>query len=184
MDALELFWSSYILVYDDNSQSRLFHTAQNRAESLESDVRNGSDQLSNRIHDIAERWAKILRIVLMDQWLWVIVVGSSLAGAAFLNRAALRTQWNIWRVRTGRGKVSKDVIEYLFLRTAMLAQRGRPSKRPSQTWREWTLGLKDAARRQTALQALGVFEKTCYSTEPASVADFRTLEDAIRQLKR
>jgi len=184
MDAIELYWSSYILVYDDNSQSQLFHNSQNRAESLESDVRSGSDRLTDRIKEAAERWANALRIVLADIWLWVILIISSLAGAAFLNRASLRTQWRVWKVRTGSGKVSKEVIEYLFQRTAKLAQRGRPSRRPSETWREWTLGLSDSSRRQVVLRALGIFERTCYSLEPASTADFRELEDAIRQLRK
>jgi hypothetical protein len=184
VDALELFWSSYILVYDDNSQSRLFHNAQNQAQNLESDVRSGSDRLSTGIRETLELWADAIRIVISDKRLWIVLISCALAGAGFLNRVAVRTQWKVWKVRAGRGPISKEVIEYLFLRTARLAQRGRPWKRPSQTWREWTLGLSDSNRRTIALRALGIFERTCYSPEPASNADFRALEDAIRQLKK
>ena len=64
------------------------------------------------------------------------------------------------------------------------AAEARAAKRaPTQTWREWTLGLPDPARRSILAKALAVFEKSKYGRLPASTADFAVLEETIRDLK-
>jgi transglutaminase-like putative cysteine protease len=183
VDAMELIWSTYILVYDTDSQSQLFQNAQDRIQSIQTDFQNGSDSWSMHIRVFWDRlWEWILSLV-KTSWFWPIALFAGCLTFAIRNHRAVRIQWQIWKLRKGQGATSSEMIEYLFHRAARLAERRKPNRLPAQTWREWTLRLPDANRRSIVLRALGVFEKCRYGQEPISISDLALLEDAIRELK-
>jgi hypothetical protein len=115
---------------------------------------------------------------------WLTAFAFLLSGTAFHYRRDLRALWRVRRFRKGRGPMNAEVIEHLFLRAARLAERGKPSRLAAQTWREWAVGLPDGNRRSILMPAIGVLEKSKYSGETLSTADFTILENTIRELKK
>jgi len=182
VDAMELVWSSYILVYDYDSQSQLFRSAQDQLQNLKSDFSSGADKWMIRTKKLGDWVSGGFRGGDGAAGFWLTVLAVFFAGTAFQYRRDLRTLWRVWQFRKGRGPMSGEVIEHLFFRAARLAERRKPSRQAAQTWREWALGLP-ANRRSILLPAIGVFEKSKYSSEPVSSADFTILENAIRDLK-
>src|SRR6185436_12858140 len=111
---------------------------------------------------------------------WLTVLGVFFCGTAFHYRRDIRALWQVRQFRRGQAPMSSAVIEHMFFRAARLAERRKPSRLAAQTWREWALGLPDPGRRAILLPALGVLEKSKYSIEPVSTADFAILENAIQ----
>lgn len=183
VDAMELMWSSYVLVYDNESQWQLFRKAQERVQDFQADFRSGADDWSLGLRRFGDRMSKAMRVVVEAAWFWVLVLAAFIGTAAFRNRRFLRTQWRIWQLRRGTGVADADVVARLFHRAAKLAEQRNPTRLPAQTWREWALGLQDSSRRTILMSALTVFERSTYGHEHASDADFTILENAIKQLK-
>jgi protein-glutamine gamma-glutamyltransferase len=183
-DAMELVWSSYILVYDTDSQSQLFRSAEQQLQNLRTEFRTDAGKWSMQARKFGDQASKgfLGGDGAASFWLSSIVI--IFGGAAFHNRRALRAQWLVRNFRKGRGPMNVEVIEYMFYQAARLAERRKPSRMPAQTWREWAIGLPDIHRRSILLPAIGVLEKSKYSCEPVSNADFAVLENAIRELKR
>jgi transglutaminase-like putative cysteine protease len=182
-DAMELVWSSYILVYDTDSQSQLFRSAQEQLQNLQSGVRTDADKWTTQIKRFGDWVSRGARGGVGAASLWLTTILIIFCGTAFQYRRDLRTLWRVRQFRKGRGPMNAAVIEHLFLRAARLAERRKPSRLAAQTWREWALGLPDGNRRTMLMPAIGVLEKSKYSVEPLSTADFTILENAIRDLK-
>ncbi len=183
-DAMELLWSSYILVYDTDSQSQLFRSAQEQLQNLQSGFRSGVDRWSTQAKRFGDWASRGFRGGDGAAGFWLTVIAVLFCGTAFQYRRDLRTLWRVRQFRRGRGPMNVEVIEHLFLRAARLAERGKPSRLAAQTWREWALGLSDRNRRTILMPAIGVLEKSKYSCEPLSTTDFTILENAIRDLKK
>src|SRR5262249_23778457 len=156
-DAMELFWSSYVLVYDSGTQLQLFRSAQDRVQSVQTTLREKSDSWSIqgvRWSDMISNWlARVIETVAFWVALTVVLTG----GAAYKYRRFIRTQWQIWRIRQGRGAATEDVIEQLFYRAAHLAERNAPRRNPQETWREWVLGIPDTQCRSILERGLIIF---------------------------
>jgi transglutaminase-like putative cysteine protease len=182
-DAIELMWSSYILVYDTDSQSQLFRSAQERLQSLQSDFKSGSLAWSKQAKRIGDWVSQGFRGGEGAFGFWFTALVVVFGGTAFHYRRDLRAIWRVRQFRRGKGPMSAEVIEHLFFRAARLAERGKPSRLAAQTWREWALGLPDASRRTILMPAIGVLEKSKYSSDPVSTADFAILENTIRNLR-
>jgi hypothetical protein len=71
----------------------------------------------------------------------------------------------------------------MFYRATRLAERRGNKRRPVETWREWIFGLQDPDRRTLLTRALQIYEKSKYGRVPVSTAEFRLLEETIRELK-
>ena len=183
IDAMELYWNSYILIYDYGSQLQLFRGAQDRVQSLQTSVGSTSDQWVQRAQAISDYFSARIRLLVESSSFWSALEALILGGLAYKHRKRLRMIFQVWRLRQGRGQVSEDVVELLFYRATRLAERGRPKRRPAQTWREWIFGLPDLNRRSILKRALDVFEKSKYGRMPISSTEFRLLEEAIRELK-
>jgi protein-glutamine gamma-glutamyltransferase len=183
IDAVELFWNSYVIVYDTGAQLQLFRSAQERVQSMQAAMRERSDKWIVEGQDISDRFATYVGQLVGSIWFWVLVVIGALAGLIIRYAHALKMQLEIWRLRHGRGALDEEVVEEMFYRAARLAQHRVPKRRPAQTWREWIFGLPDPARKSILASALAVFEKSKYGRVPASTADFAVLEEAIRELK-
>jgi transglutaminase-like putative cysteine protease len=183
VDAMELVWSSYILVYDTDSQSQLFRSAQDEFQVLQSDFKSSAGKWALQTKKFTDWMSKSFRGEGGSSGLWLIAALAILTGVAFQNRRSIRAYWQVRKFRNGGGPMNSEVIEHLFLRAARLAERRKPTRLPAQTWREWARKLPDASRRSILLPAIGVFEKSRYGSEPVSIADFTVLENAIRELK-
>lgn len=183
LDAMELFWNSYVIVYDSTSQLTLFRSAQDRVQLAQATFREKSDEWLVQIQSLSDHFsARVTRFVNTSAF-WAASFLLIAVGTAFKYRRPLRTQLRIWRARQEKGTVSDDVVEELFYRAAHLAERQVPKRRPAETWREWIFGLPDPNRRSILTKALEIFERSKYGRIPVSAEDFTLLEQAIRKLK-
>jgi transglutaminase-like putative cysteine protease len=183
VDAAELFWNSYVLIYDSGTQLQLFRSAQDSVQSMQTSVRDQADEWVGRGQLLSDQMMDRLRHWVEAAWFW-IAIGLLVVGAfAFNNRRKIRTWLQIRQLRNGGAVVHADVVEHMFYRAARLAERRALKRRPVQTWREWILGLQDAERRRLLTKALHVFEKSKYGRAVVSPAEFRLLEETIRELK-
>ena len=183
VDAAQLFWNSYILIYDSGAQLQLFRSAQERVQSIQYSMRQKSDQWMARSMTFSDRFASVLRRWVENAWFWVGLAALFLLVAGWKHRRQLKTHLEIWRLRHGRGHVNQDVVERLFYRAARLAEGRSEKRKPAETWREWIFGLPDAQRRSILNRALEIFEKSRYGRIPVSPAEFASLEQTIREIK-
>jgi len=183
VDAAELFWNTYILVYDSGAQLQLFRSAQDGLQSMQVSLRDNSDRWTERgqrISDLVSRWVTGM---FGNPRFWASLIVAIAGGLAIRYRLWLRTLLQIWRIRRGRCAATEDVIEQLFYRATHIAERGAAKRRPGETWREWIFGLPDPHRRSILERALTVFERSKYGRMPISPEDFALLEQAIHDLK-
>jgi protein-glutamine gamma-glutamyltransferase len=183
IDAVELFWNSYVIVYDTGSQLQLFRSAQERVQSMQSDMQTKSTRWIDQGQRLSDRFAKRLSRWIETAWFWGFLLTIAFGGLVYKYEHAIQLRLEIWRLRHGRGKLHQDVVEEMFYRATRLAQRRARARQPAETWREWIFGLPDADRRSMLTKALAVFEKSKYGRMPASHDDFAVLEQAIRELK-
>ncbi|HYR87525.1 MAG TPA: DUF3488 and transglutaminase-like domain-containing protein [Terriglobia bacterium] len=183
VDAMELFWNSYIIIYDSGVQLQLFNSAQERVQRIQTDFRNKSDQWVARGQMLSDRLAARGRDLFENFWFWSALAAIFLAYGIYRNRKALKTHFRIWRLRRVGGTVNEDVVEQLFYRAARLAAGRFEKRRPGETWREWIFGLPDRDRRSILTRALEVFEKSKYGRLPVTSSEFQILEETIRELK-
>jgi protein-glutamine gamma-glutamyltransferase len=183
IDAMQLFWNSYILIYDSGAQLQLFRSAQDRVQAIQYSMRQKSDQWMTRSMTFSDRFAFLVRQWVENPWFWVALSTCMLLVTGWRNKRQLRIQLNIWRLRYGHGEVNQDVIEQMFYRAARIAEGHTGERKPAETWREWIFGLPDAKRRSILSRALDVFEKSKYGRLPVTPAEFTLLEESIRELK-
>jgi hypothetical protein len=182
-DALEVFWNSYVIVYDSGTQLTLFRSAQDRVQVMQATLRNKSDQWVRQSQHFSDRFSAHVGELVNTAAFWVGIMLLTLAGTAYKHRRMLQMRLQIWRVRQGRGAVSEDIVEQLFYRAAHLVERQASKRQPSETWREWIFGLPDPNRRSILTRALEIFERSKYGRKPVSPSDFEILEETIRELK-
>jgi transglutaminase-like putative cysteine protease len=182
-DAMELFWNSYVIVYDSGAQLQLFRSAQDRAQSIQASLRQKSDQWVTHGQEFSDRSAAWITHLAQRPGFWALTIFCILAGIAFKQRRSLRTQLQIWRVRRGRGAPDEGVIEQMFYRAARIAERRTRRRRPAETWREWIIGLPDTAGRSILTTALEIFEKAKYGRRSVSASDFAFLDESVRRLR-
>ncbi|PYS35416.1 MAG: hypothetical protein DMG14_27050, partial [Acidobacteria bacterium] len=183
IDAMDLFWNSYVLVYDSGAQLQLFRSAQDRVQSLQTALRDTSDRWIAHGHYFSARLSAGAAQVARRGAFWTVFIAIVLAAAAYKHRRILSTQLQIWRVRQGRSRATEDVVEQLFYRAARMAERTTRKRKPAETWREWILGLPDPHRRSLLERALTVFEKSKYGQLPVSTEEFSLLEQTIQDVK-
>jgi transglutaminase-like putative cysteine protease len=182
-DAMELFWNSYILVYDSGAQLQLFRSAQDRVQSVQATLRHTSDQWVDRGQRFSDRSAALITVLAQTPGFWALAILCILAGAAYKQRGSLRIQLQIWRVRRGRRDASEDVIEQMFYRAARIAERRTRKRRPAETWREWIFGLPDTDGRSILTGALEIFERAKYGRRSVSASEFAFLDESVRRLR-
>jgi transglutaminase-like putative cysteine protease len=183
VDAMEMFWNSYVLIYDTEAQMQLFRNAQDRALALQNGFRDWADAWMVQIDRISQRFAKSLGHAAGAWWFWLAPVAIAVLVALFPKRRALLAEIRMRRVRRGLGTPDRAIIEHMFYRAADLARGKGPRREPSQTWREWIVGLSDANRRSLLESAAAVFERSKYGCDAASADDFALLERTLRELR-
>jgi len=183
IDAMQLFWNSYILSYDSGAQLQLFRSAQDSVQSVQSSIRQKSDQWVIRSMKLSDRFASIVRRWVENRWFWLSVAFLLVGRTVWKHRRQMKTYLHIWQLRRGHGEVNRDVVEQLFYRAARLAEGRAGKRKPAETWREWIFGLPDVHRRSILSKALDIFEKSKYGHLPVSPAEFALLEESIKELK-
>jgi hypothetical protein len=183
IDAAELFWNSYVIVYDSSAQIQLFRSAQDRVQSIQTDLRHKSDEWIIHGQSFSDRLSARTAKLAQTPGFWVLIIAVILTGAAYNHRKALRTHFQIWQVRRGRAKPNEHVVEQMFYRAARMAEHRSQKRKPAETWREWIFALPDPKGRSILTKALEVFEKAKYGRVPVSDQDFIFLEEALRKLK-
>jgi protein-glutamine gamma-glutamyltransferase len=183
LDAMELYWNSYILIYDSGTQQQLFRSAQDGVQSIQTSMQDKSETWIARGQMLSDWLASAVRRRVDDVWFWLVWGGSLLALAGYKNRIKIQTQLQIWRLRHGGGHVDESVVEELFYRAARVAARDVIKRKPAETWREWIFELPDSKRRSMLARALAIFEKSKYGHLHVTAAEFTALEDTIRELK-
>jgi len=183
VDAMEVFWNSYVLVYDSGAQRQLFRSAQDRVQSWQLELRKIADEWISQAQLLSDRVSAAIPELLGTAAFWIMVIMIVAAVAAYQHRHFLKTYFQIWRIRWGRSRPTENVVEHLFYRAARLAERKVPKRQTAQTWREWIIGLPDPHRRSILARALVVFEKSRYGRLPISATDFALLEETVRELK-
>ena len=180
---MEVFWNSYVIVYDSGAQRQLFRSAQDRLQAAQATMAQKSGKWitdGQRFSDVFSDW---IRKLMGGASFWILVAIAGVAGVAFKYRRPLKTQLQIWSLRSGQGSADEELVEELFYRATRLAEGASSTRSPTQTWREWIFGLPDPQRRSILARALVVFEKSKYGRLPVSAADFALLEEAVRHLK-
>jgi transglutaminase-like putative cysteine protease len=183
IDAMQMFWNSYVIVFDSGAQSQLFRNAQDRAQAAQTVVREKSKGWIGQVERFSDRLSSGITTLVGVPAVWIAIVFLIAASAAGTYRRALKTQFHIWRARFGHGNVTEDVVERLFYRATRLAEQDGLKRGPGETWREWIFGLSDPARRSILTRALEIFERCKYGRMQVSAADFASLEQVIRELK-
>jgi transglutaminase-like putative cysteine protease len=183
VDAAELYWNSYVLIYDSATQLQLFRNASDKAQSLQTEARSKSNQWIAQGQALSDRIAGSIQWLFDHWWFWVIFAASLAGMAAHRYRRFILMQLQIMRLRRGTGSVNEAMIEEMFYRAARLVERDCKRRQPAETWREWTLTIGDPVRRSNLSRALEVFEKCKYGGVPVSASDFTLLEQTIRELR-
>ena len=183
IDAAELFWNSYVLTYDSDTQLQLFRSAQERVQAAQRSLRRRSDRWVLQSQAASDRLADRVRGIVETRWFWTAVAAAVAFGFAIKHRRTLHTHWKIWRLRRGQGSVDEDVVAQLFYRAAALAGGAARARLPHETWREWLDGLPDGGKQSVVSAALEIFEKVRYGGVQISSQEFSLLEETIQQLK-
>ena len=183
VDAMTLFWNSYILIYDTSAQTQLFRSAQDRLQIVQNDLRRGADRWFLWLGGFSDRFSERIRQRVESAGFWLLAAALILSSVAYKHRRFIRTELRIWQLRKGSGVVDHEVIAQMFYRAAHLAQKKGDERTPAQTWREWTSGLPDPGRRSLLGRAVAVFERCRYGRQTPSPDDFALLEQTIRELR-
>jgi len=184
LDAMELFWDSYVLTYDASRQMQLFSSAQEWLYFFQSDLEARSDRLASETHRLTNATIQIAQNTARTAPFWLAAASAVCAAALYRRRGLLQAEWRIWRIRRGWNVIGDDVVQRLFYKAVEIVRRRNPARRPAQTWREWISALPDPRERSTLERALQVFENSQYGRRQASSADFAVLEETIRSLRR
>jgi hypothetical protein len=183
IDAMEMFWNSYVLIYDNEAQMQLFRSAQEGAQAMQTAFRELADEWIESMQNSSQRVMEILGQTTGAWWFWIAVLMALVCVALYPKRRALWAELRMRRIGRGVGTPDHAIIEHMFYRAADLARGKDPRRAPAQTWREWMLGLSDGTRRSLLENAAAVFERSKYGHEAASAEDFAVLEKTIRELR-
>jgi transglutaminase-like putative cysteine protease len=183
-DAMELFWNSYVIVYDTGSQLQLFHSAQETVQSMQTSWWLRTDKWFIQGQHLSDRVARYLGRIFQMVWFWIALAIAAICAFAAKYGNTVKLHFMIWRLRRGRGgNIDESIVEELFYRATRLAEYRTPKRKPAQTWREWIFAIPDPTRRSILGRALAVFEKSKYGRMPASSADFALMEKVLQELK-
>jgi protein-glutamine gamma-glutamyltransferase len=183
VDAIGLFWNSYILTYDTESQFVLFKNAQETVQRIQKSFHSGTERWGKSAQGLGDIVSGTVRKIVDSGWIWIYSVAGIGALGIYRNRQDLWNRWQVWRGRNSAGTVDGKVVAALFYRAVRLAESEGPYRGRSQTWREWIVSLPHERRRSILTRALEVFEKSRYGRQATSDADVAVLKQAVTDLR-
>jgi hypothetical protein len=182
-DAAQLYWNSYILIYDSGTQLQFFRSAQEQVQTAQAGLLETSDRWLRRGQEISDTFARRIETWFAEGWFRTVAVIGAVFLIAARYRRQIRLRIRIWRSRKDAEQIDEDVVRELFYLAVKLAEKTGKRRQPAETWREWILSLPEPARRSLLSRALEVFERARYGRMPVSASDFATMEETIRGLK-
>jgi hypothetical protein len=180
---MEMFWNSYVLIYDTEAQMQLFRSAQEGAQAMQVAFRELADEWIESLEQSSQHAMARLGDTVKTAWFWIAVLMVLTPVALYPKRRALWAELRMRRLGRGVGAPDHAIIEHMFYRAADLARGKDPRRNPAETWREWILGLSDPNRRSLLESAAAVFERSKYGRQSASAEDFALLERTIHELR-
>lgn len=191
VDAVGLYWNTYILTFDMDSQRQMFRSAQERLQHLQDSLQDRSDRISDWTEQAVSFVSGLLTRSLPEGtgWISVLSAAGAVCSAAFFFRRELRIRWTLHRLARGRHRFDRGAVDLLFHRAVQLAEAGGGPRLAGQTWREWAGSLADRRYSSAMAPAIGVFERSVYgrrgstAAKEADAADIAVLEQTIRTLR-
>jgi transglutaminase-like putative cysteine protease len=182
-DAVGLFWNSYILTYDTDSQNLLFRSAQESVQKIQKSLQAKTESWSISAQGLSDRITKTVQRWINSGWIWIYAVAGLVAFATYRNRQDFWNRWQALRARNATGMVDGKVVAALFYRAVRLAESEGPYRSDSQTWREWIVNVPHEQRRSILTRAVEVFEKSKYGRQATSPDDVAVLRQAVNDLR-
>jgi transglutaminase-like putative cysteine protease len=182
-DAIGLFWNTYVLTYDTDSQAQLFRSAQDTVRSFQRKMQGRTERLAIATQLFADRLTKILNDMLNSGWIWLYALA---AIASFVLYKKRQDVWNHVQATWGKhssAEADAKVVSALFYRAVKLAESEGPYRSRSQTWREWVLSLPHEQRRNILSRAVEIFERSKYGRQTATRDDVASLRQAVHDLR-
>jgi transglutaminase-like putative cysteine protease len=182
-DAVGLFWNTYILTYDTDSQAQLFRSAQETVQKLQRVLRARTEGWAVSTQGLADRLSARLRSTVNTGWIWIYAALFVGAVLVWRSRHELWDRLQALKVRTHSGAMDGRVVAALFYNAVRLAESEGPYRSQSQTWREWVGSLPHEQRRSILARAVEIFERSKYGRQAASAEDVALLRQALRDLR-
>jgi len=182
-DAIGLFWNSYVLTYDTDSQMQLFRSAQESLLSLQLSMQHRTDEWASSTQILANDLARRAREASRSGRAWAYAIIVTVLMAAYQYRIGIWTRMQLVAANYRGGVAGDRLVTALFYRAVHLAERKGSQRRSSQTWREWIAGVPQEERRTILTQALEIFERSKYGRETTPATDIARLQEAVRELR-
>jgi transglutaminase-like putative cysteine protease len=181
-DAIGLFWNTYVLTYDADSQFQLFQRAQESVGQIHQTIEARKDLWTVRFEQFATRLSHRINDEFHSRRVWVYAALLVAALLIYKKRLEIAHQWWLYRLRR-TGKVDGRIIDALFYRAINLARRKLPPRRRSETWREWIGTIPQNDCKSILQRALEIFERSRYGPDASSTDDVAALRQAVRDLR-
>jgi protein-glutamine gamma-glutamyltransferase len=182
-DAIGLFWNSYILTYDTESQSMLFRNAQETVQWIQKSVQTRTEAWAESAQGLGDRISAMIRSTVDSGRIWIYAVGGLAGFVIYRSRHDFWNRWQLFKARNAAGSVDGKVVAALFYRAVRLAESEGPYRGKSQTWREWIVSVPHEQRRSILTRAVEVFEKSRYGRQATSEVDVAVLRQAVNDLR-
>ena len=182
-DAIGLFWNSYILTYDTDSQALLFRNAQETVQQIQKSLQDRTAGWAVAAQSLGDRLTGVVRRTVDSGWIWIYAVLAIAGSATYRNRQDFWNRWQAFKARNASGSVEGKVVAALFYRAVRLAESEGPYRSRSQTWREWILSVPHEQRRSILTRALEVFERSKYGRQTTPASDVAVLRQAVNDLR-
>lgn len=182
-DAVSLFWNSYVLTYDTDSQAQLFKSAQETIQGIQKSLQQRTERLALATQGFADLFSEKIRRTTNSGWIWIYAVTALAGVAAYRSRQDFWNRWLAFKARNASGTVDGRVVAALFYRAVRLAESEGPYRSRSQTWREWIVSVPHEQRRSILTRAVEIFERSKYGRESTSASDVARLRQALNDLR-
>ena len=182
-DAVGLFWNTYVLTYDTDSQAQLFKSAQETIQGIQKSLQKRTERLALATQGFADLVSETMRKTINGGWIWIYAVAALASLAAYRCRQDFWNRWLAFKTRNASGTVDGRVVAALFYRAVRLAESEGPYRSRSQTWREWIVSVPHEQRRSILTRAVEIFEKSKYGRESTPASDVAHLRQALNDLR-
>jgi protein-glutamine gamma-glutamyltransferase len=181
-DAVGLFWNSYILTYDNDSQALLFRNAQETVQEIQKSFQARTERWAATIQRFGGRVSGAVNGAIDSGRIWLYAVGALALIVMYQKRQDL---WDRWQsLKSGdSGTADGRIVAALFHRAVRLAESEGPYRARSQTWREWILSVPHEQRRSILTRAVEIYEKSKYGRQATSASDVAALRQAVNDLR-
>jgi hypothetical protein len=182
-DAIGLFWNSYVLTYDNDSQAQLFKSAQDTVRSFQKSMQGRTERIVLATQAFADRMKELFDWLLNTGWIWIYGLVAVALTVLYKKRQEVLSQLQASWTRRSSAATNARIVSVLFYRAVKIAESEGPYRSRSQTWREWIVSLPHEQRRSILARAVEIFERTKYGRQTASPDEVAFLRQALQDLR-